>query len=78
MKIRMNDNESNQAYLHDKMIDGASQTYRSFRDYVTIQQDDSMGVMLFKLSLNLLGLLFMIILSPFFIIGLTIAFAAVF
>lgn len=78
MKVRMNDNESDQTYLHDKMLDGASQTYRSFRDYVTIQQDDSMGLMLFKLSLNLLGLLFMIILSPFFIIGLSIAFAAVF
>ena len=78
MKIRMNEDQSEQSYLHDKMLDGASQTYRSFRDYVTIQQDDSTGVMLFKLSLNLLGLVFMILLSPFFIIGLTIAFAAVF
>lgn len=78
MRIRPNDSESNEAQLHTKMLDGASKTYRSFKDYVSIQEEDTIGVMLLKLGLHLVGLLFMLFLSPFFIAGMILAFIVVF
>lgn len=51
--------------------------YRAFKDYVAFRDDDPLWMMGYKLALRFLGILFMIILSPFVIIGLTIAFLAV-
>ena len=77
MRVRPDETNHEKESLHGKMLGSAAHSYRSFKDYVSIQKDDTIGVMLFKVTLHALGLLFMLILSPFFIIGLTIAFAAV-
>ena len=55
----------------------ARQTYNLFDNFVTIREDDSILAMACKLLLRLFGIFFMILLSPFLLIGLAIAFAAV-
>ena len=77
MRIRPDEPGAKDESIHGKMLEGASKSYRSFKDYVSIQEDDTIGVVLFKGALHFLGIIFMILLSPFFLIGLTIAFAAV-
>lgn len=51
--------------------------YRDFKDYVAFREDDPLWMLGYKLVLRFMGIVFMIILSPFLIIGLTIAFLAV-
>ncbi|MCO6476603.1 MAG: hypothetical protein J5I94_08270 [Phaeodactylibacter sp.] len=55
----------------------ARQTYKAFDNFVTIREEDSTLAMAGKLLLRLLGIFIMILLSPFLIIGLLVAFAAV-
>ena len=55
----------------------ARQTYNAFDNFVAIREDDSILAMAGKLLLRLFGIFFMILLSPFLLIGLAIAFAAV-
>ncbi len=59
-------------------LESARKTYNAFDNFVTIREDDSTLAMAFKLLLRLFGIFVMILLSPFLIIGLFIAFAAVF
>lgn len=61
-----------------KMMDWTGSKYRSFKDYVAFRDDDPTWMLAYKLVLRFLGILFMIILSPFLILGLLIAFMAVF
>lgn len=61
-----------------KVMDWTSQRYRGFMDYVAFRDDDPTWMLTYKLILRFLGVLFMIILSPFLILGLAIAFLAVF
>ena len=51
--------------------------YRRFEDYVRFTDDDPLWMLTYKLALRFLGIIVMIILSPFLVIGLTIAFLAV-
>ncbi|MCO6489855.1 MAG: hypothetical protein J5I98_15670 [Phaeodactylibacter sp.] len=55
----------------------ARQTYNAFDKFVTIREEDSTLAMAGKLLLRLLGIFAMILLSPFLVIGLLVAFAAV-
>lgn len=77
MKIRPDEIEPN-AKNPNKVLDWTGKNYHAFKDYVTIGEGDSKGMVIFKGILSLLGMAFMVILSPFLIIGLLIAFAAVF
>ncbi|MCB0632660.1 MAG: hypothetical protein R2824_09180 [Saprospiraceae bacterium] len=61
-----------------KMMDWTGKEYRRFMDYVAFRDDDPTWMLGYKLILRFLGILFMIILSPFLILGLIIAFIAVF
>lgn len=61
-----------------KMMDWTGQKYRSFMDYIAFRDDDPTWMLGYKLVLRVLGILFMIILSPFLLLGLAIAFMAVF
>ena len=61
-----------------KLMNDARESYQRFDDIVTIREGDSMLTKVGKVSLRILGITIMIILSPFLIIGLAIAFAAVF
>ena len=78
MKVRLDPSDKDPQDPANKMLDWTSQSYRSYKDYVTIRDGDSMGVVIAKAALNVFGIILMVILSPFLIIGLTIAFIAVF
>lgn len=58
-------------------LEEASQAYNAFNRFVAFRDDDSTLVMAGKLLLRFLGIFIMILLSPFLLIGLAIAFAAV-
>lgn len=77
MKIRPDETSSEQNQT-DKILDWTGKNYQSFRSYVQINKEDSTVQVVFKGILSLFGLLIMLILSPFLLIGLIIAFAAVF
>ncbi|MEZ5039094.1 MAG: hypothetical protein R2828_04355 [Saprospiraceae bacterium] len=77
MKIR-SDEIKPKAKNGNKVLDWTGRNYHAFKDYVAISEGDSKGMVIFKGVLSLLGMAFMVILSPFLVIGLLIAFAAVF
>lgn len=56
----------------------ARESYQRFEDIVTVREGDSALAKIGKVSLRIVGITIMIILSPFLLIGLAIAFAAVF
>lgn len=60
-----------------QITDFTRKKYRSFQDYVAFNDDDPLWMMAYKLALRFFGIFLMIILSPFLIIGLTIAILAV-
>lgn len=65
---------------HEKssqITDFTKKKYRSFQDYVAFRDDDSLWMLGYKLVLRFFGIILMIILSPFVIVGLFIAFMAV-
>lgn len=72
MSEQPNDNQP-----HADALQTARQTYNAFDNFVTIREDDSTLVMAGKLLLRFIGIFIMILLSPFLVIGLFIAFAAV-
>jgi hypothetical protein len=61
-----------------KLMNDARESYQRFEDIVTVREGDSALTKIGKVSLRILGITIMIILSPFLLIGLAIAFAAVF
>ncbi len=58
-------------------LQGARQSYNTFNKLVSIRKEDSVVVMGAKILLRLIGIGIMILLSPFLLLGLMIAFAAV-
>jgi len=81
MKVRLDKKEEAPHHEPDaahKMMEWTGKSYRSFQDYVAFREGDPTWMLGYKLFLRFVGIVFMIILSPFLIIGLTIAFAAVF
>ena len=60
-----------------QITDFTRKKYRSFQDYVAFRDDDPLWMLGYKLVLRFMGILLMIILSPFLVIGLTIAILAV-
>lgn len=61
-----------------QMMDWTGSKYRKFMDYVAFRDDDPTWMLGYKLFIRLIGVLIMIALSPFLILGLTLAFIAVF
>lgn len=51
--------------------------YRAFNDYVAFREGDPLWMLGYKLVLRFMGIIFMILISPFVILGLVIAFLAV-
>ena len=76
MKIRP-DETSTQKKPTDKVLDWTGKNYQSFRTYVQINENDSKLQVIFKGILSIFGLLVMLLLSPFLLLGLIVAFAAV-
>ena len=78
MKIRLEDLKNDQANAAERMLQWTGSKYRNFSDYVAFREGDPIGLLIFKLFLRFIGVFFMLLLSPFLILGLIIAFAAVF
>lgn len=62
----------------NSMLQSTRSSYRTFSDYVAFRDDDPVWMLFYKLVLRFLGIVFAIFISPFALIGLIIAFAAVF
>ena len=61
----------------DSLLGKSRGAYRSFEDYVRFTDNDPLWMLAYKLTLRFIGIGIMILLSPFLLIGLTIAFLAV-
>jgi hypothetical protein len=59
-------------------LDQARQTYASVDNFLTIREDDGVPLMLFKILLRILGIILLILMSPFILLGLFVAFLAAF
>lgn len=77
MKIRSTKGSSNDPNAVDKFVGYTKNSYRSFQDYVAFREDDPLWMLAYKIGLQFVGFLIMLMLSPFLILGLTIAIAAV-
>lgn len=76
MKIRPDETSTHKKHT-DKVLDWTGKNYQSFRTYVQVNENDSKLQVIFKGILSIFGLLVMLLLSPFLLLGLIIAFAAV-
>ncbi len=76
MKVRA-DKKEDRPNTHNKLIDWTGKNYQSFREYVKVSEEDSRYTIIAKGIASIFGILVMILLSPFLILGLIIAFAAV-
>ena len=61
-----------------KLIEDAKGFYQEFERIVAVREGDGILMISAKMALRVFGILAMIVLSPFLIIGLTLAFIAVF
>jgi hypothetical protein len=77
MKIRSTKDQKEAPNAVDKFVGYTQTSYRSFQDYVAFRDDDPLWMLTYKIGLQFLGFLLMLLLSPFLILGLTIAIAAV-
>lgn len=77
MKIRSTKDQKEVPNAVDKFVGYTKNSYRSFQDYVAFRDDDPLWMLTYKIGLQFLGFLLMLILSPFLVLGLTIAIAAV-
>jgi hypothetical protein len=66
------DSESGKA----SALNQARETYQSVDDFLSVRDDDSTLVMIGKVLLRILGIIILILLSPFIFVGLFIAFLA--
>ena len=76
MKVRSDKNDAT-AKTHHKLMDWTGKNYQSFREYVKVSEKDNRFTIILKGIASMLGILVMVLLSPFLILGLIIAFAAV-
>ena len=77
MKIRSSKDEPQAPNSVDQFLGYTQKSYRSFQDYVQFRENDPLWMLTYKVFLQLVGFVFMLLLSPFLIIGLLIAIAAV-
>jgi hypothetical protein len=78
MKIRKEELHAEEQQARHEMAEWTAQQYRTFNDWVAFRQGDPMWLLLAKLTGRFLGIVIMVILSPFIAIGLLLAFIAVF
>ncbi|MEL6971089.1 MAG: hypothetical protein AAFZ63_02405 [Bacteroidota bacterium] len=77
MKIRSTKSEDAGPNALDQFVGYSRKSYRQFSDYVAFREGDPLWMLAYKILLQLIGFAFMLLLSPFLIIGLIIAIAAV-
>ena len=77
MRIRSSKDEKSEPNALDSFVGYTSKSYRQFSDYVSFREDDPLWMLSYKILLQFIGFVIMLLLSPFLIIGLLIAIAAV-
>ena len=77
MKIRKSDLEPQASKNNPEILNWTKERYKAFDAAVSLEKEDSLFIMGFKLFLRFLGIVIMILLSPFIILGVVVAFLAV-
>ncbi len=77
MKIRSTKAEMSGPNALDQCVGYSQKSYRQFSDYVAFREGDPLWMLGYKVLLQMIGFAFMLLLSPFLIVGLIIAIAAV-
>lgn len=68
--------DSNSSQAHEEALDKMKSTYRSLDQRLAIGEDDHIALIILKVGLRLLAIGVLILLSPFLLIVLLIAFMA--
>lgn len=74
MRVRSSKKSDKNTSDEDGVLSYTQTTYRKFSDYVAFRDDDPIWMLVYKLILRLIGVVFALILSPFVVIGLILAF----
>ncbi len=61
----------------DVLIDKATESFKWWNNLATLNKEDSILMTIFKISIRIVGIIIMIAISPFALIGLIVAFMAV-
>jgi len=59
-----------------RLVDFLKRVYKKFNLFSEIKKEDAIPIMILKIIVRIIGLIFIIALSPFLIIGLLVAFMA--
>ena len=78
MKIRKEELHADEAQHRSEMVEWTAQRYSKFNDWVAFRENDPMWLLVGKLIARFIGIAVMIVLSPFIVVGLLLAFIAVF
>lgn len=70
--------EEEKSSTTDKMMDKAADTFNWWNSIATINEDDSIWVGFSKILIRIVGILFLIAISPFVILGLIVGVTAAF
>lgn len=75
MKIRPDDPQKNKTEVpSEDMLDWAGKLYQRFNRMVSLNEDDPIWMLTIKVIGRFIGMLVILALSPFFILGLILAF----
>ena len=77
MKIRKSDLEPAKNAPNKEFLDWTKERYKAFDEAIAIEKEDSLWVMGVKLFFRFLGIIFVILLSPFILLGVIVASLAV-
>ena len=61
----------------DLLLDKAEESFKWWNNLATLNKNDSIALSLFKIFVRIVGIIVMILISPFALVGLLVAFLAV-
>ncbi len=76
MKNNENENSEKKPSTSDKMLGKAADTLNWWNKISSINEDDSLGVGILKIGIRILGILILLAISPFVILGLIVGMTA--
>lgn len=72
-----NNKEESDKKASTQLVDKATETYKWWNNLATLNKEDSVGMSLLKISFRIVGIIFIVAISPIAFIMLIIAFMAV-
>jgi len=73
MKVRLDESDPDEDSAAQKVLGGVSEKYSNFNNLVAFNDADSIPIFLVKLLARVIGILFMLALSPIVLIILVVA-----